>query len=291
VGLAYAALSVAAVIWGLSFPVLKFTVDRLGPLDVAVSRIVLGALGGLLLLPLAPGGLPDLARLARRRPGRLAALSVLAGYGQNLALTYGLVWTPAVVASLVPPLNPVLTLVLAWLLLGERIDARRWVGVALAVTGVGLLGLRNGWPTWQDVTGPLTCALAPLSWACYTVLSKPLLHEVAPLHLNALTLLGGALAVVPVLGVSGLARLAVATPGEIAAVLFLGLGTVTVGYALWYVGLARVGAASAGATVLAVPLIGVLGSWALLGEALGPVVPVAALLVLGGLRMVLGRRG
>lgn len=288
---AYTALLIAAVIWGLSFPVTKFAVARLGPFDVGVSRMVLGAIGGLGLLALERSAPADFRPFVRRHVPRLVVLFLLVGYGQNFALAYGLAWTPVTVASLVPPLNPILTLLLAGVFLGERIGARRWVGVGLAVTGVMLLGFRNGWPTWADVIGPLVVALAPLSWAFYTVLSKPLLAEVAPLRLNALTLVGGFVVLMPAVDAGVVQRLARATAVEWAAVLYLGFGTVTIAYALWYVGLARVGAASAGATVLAVPLVGVIGSWLFLGETLGPVVVIAALLILGGLRMVLGGHG
>jgi O-acetylserine/cysteine efflux transporter len=63
-----------------------------------------------------------------------------------------------------------------------------------------------------------------------------------------------------------------------------------VAYALWYVGLSRIGAAATGATALGIPLVGVAGSWLFLGESIGPVVLLAGVLILGGLHLVLGAR-
>jgi uncharacterized membrane protein len=37
----------------------------------------------------------------------------------------------------------VVAVLLGWLVLGERLDARRWIGVALAGTGVALVAPRG----------------------------------------------------------------------------------------------------------------------------------------------------
>jgi drug/metabolite transporter (DMT)-like permease len=289
--LAYAALGAAVVLWGVSFPVMKFAVARLGPFDVAVYRIVLGALGSLgLCLVDARRSRVDLRTGLRRHFGTLLILSALVGYGQNFPLTYGIALTPATIGSLIPPLNPILTMLLASWWLGEQVGPRQWAGMAVALTGVVLLTLRQGVPTWETVSGPLLLAIAPTSWAVYTVVSKPLLREVNPASLTALTLVGGAVLVMPLGGASSFTRLGSMTGVEWAAILFLGLVAMTIAYGLWYAGLARVGAAATGATVLGIPLVGVVSTWALLGEPIGPIVIVAGALILVGLRLVLSRR-
>lgn len=279
------------MIWGLAFPVMKAAVSWLGPLEVAFGRLLLGAIGSLGLLPLARGQRADLLRAVRRHALMLLVLSLLVGYGQSFPLTYGMARTPAVIAALIPPVNPIGTMLLAAWHLGERVTRRQWGGVWLAAAGVVLLGFRHGWPTWVDVSGPLILALAPLSWAFYTVFSKPLLRDLAPLQLTALTLVGGLVVVSPWASRGTVGRLVGATPWEWAAIGYLGLLTMSVAYALWYFGLSRIGAAATGATALGIPLVGVAGSWLFLGESLGPVMILAAGLILGGLRLVLGDRG
>jgi drug/metabolite transporter (DMT)-like permease len=291
-GPAYVALGCAAVVWGLAFPIMKFAVERLGPLDVGVSRMAFGAAGGLGLLLLTRPDLAAFGPALRRHAPTLLILSLMVGYGQTFALTYGIAGTPATTASLIPPLNPICTMLLAAWVLGERIIARQWLGLGLAVAGVVLLGFRHGRPTWAELAGPLTLAVAPISWGFYTVLSKPILAELRPLQLNAVTLLGGFLLLAPWASGEMLGRLGAGTLAEWGAVLYLGLLTMAVAYALWYFGLARIGAAATGATALGIPLVGVAGSWLLLGESLGVVVVLAGILILGGLHLVLGvRRG
>ncbi len=286
-GLAYAALFAAVVLWGVAFPVMKFAVDRLGPLEVGVARLGCGALGSVGLLLLDPGP-PPTSRGLRRHGPALLLLCALVGYGQNFALTFGIARTPAATASLLPPLNPICTLLLAAWLLGERIGLRQWWGLGLAVAGVLLLAFRSGRPAWAEVAGPLILAVAPISWGFYTVLSTRVLADVRPLRLSALTLLGAFAAMLPWTSRPLAARLLGATAGEWAALLYLGLGSMAVAYGLWYFGLARTGAAATGATALGIPLVGVLTSWLWLGESPGPVVIAAGLLILGGLHLVLG---
>jgi drug/metabolite transporter (DMT)-like permease len=304
---AYAALWVAVVLWGLSFPVMKHSVARLGSFDVGFFRILLGAVGSLGLAALwgavgpagsvrasgsgglsGPKGRVPLFRALRRHAGALCVLSVLVGYGQTFTFTYGLAMTPATIGSLIPPLNPICTMLLAALLLGEPVTRRQWVGLVLGVAGVILLGFRHGVPTWASLAGPALLAVAPISWAFYTVLSKPLLQDIAPMTLTAATLGGGLLLVLPWVDRGAPGRLIHAAPLDWAALLFLGLVCMGLCYGLWYIGLARIGASATGATVLGIPLVGVLSSWLLLGEPVGAVVIVAGALILGGLQLVLG---
>jgi len=289
--LAYAALWAAVVLWGVSFPVMKLAVARLGPFDVAVCRIALGALGSLgLCLADTRRRRSDFSAGLRRHRWTILGLSCLVGYGQNFPLTFGIALTPAVIGSLIPPLNPILTMLLAAGWLGERVGARQWTGMAVALAGVVLLTLRQGPPTWDSVAGPLLLAVAPTSWALYTVLSKPLLREISPIGLTAMTLVGGAILVVPLGGAGAVARVARAGTLDWAALLFLGLVAMSVAYGLWYYGLARIGATATGATALGIPLVGVASSRMLLGEPITPLIVVAGLLIVAGLRLVVSRR-
>jgi hypothetical protein len=200
---------------------MRYAVVTLGPFDVGLGRLGLAALGSLAFLALPAGpGRPPLRDSCRRHAGGLLLLSALVGYGQTFTMTYGLALTPATVGALIPPLNPVATMLLAAWLLHEPITRRQWVGLGLSVAGVLLLAVRDGVPTWSSLAGPALMALAPLSWAVYTVLSKPLLADIAPLHLTTLTLGGGFLAILPLGSLDLARRLLQARPAEQLALLF-----------------------------------------------------------------------
>jgi drug/metabolite transporter (DMT)-like permease len=72
----------------------------------------------------------------------LAAGPTLGGFGlYNVSLSY----LPSSVANLIVTMEPAFTVVIAYLLLGERLTGRQLVGGAMIVTGVAFLRIYEGW--------------------------------------------------------------------------------------------------------------------------------------------------
>jgi drug/metabolite transporter (DMT)-like permease len=103
----------------------------------------------LLLGSVLPGGatrLADFFWLGNAAVGwliliALAAGPTLLGYGlYNVSLTY----LPSSVANLIVTLEPVFTAIIAYLLLGERLNATQLVGSAMILTGVVFLRVYEG---------------------------------------------------------------------------------------------------------------------------------------------------
>jgi drug/metabolite transporter (DMT)-like permease len=286
---AYAALVLAGAIWGLTFPLMKFAIARFEPQHVAVYRVTFACLGGIVLLPTVVWG--RWRWPARSDFGFLVLLGLLVSWGQGVAFTYGLAWTPATTAALIVPLNPIFTTVLASWWLEERVTALQWQGVGLAALGMVVLVLRRGAGVEAgQVAGPLVMALAPLSWAVFTVVSKPLLLRYHPPVLTTYTTALGALSVLPMARPATLGRLIDATWTDLGVVVYVGAIALAGGFYLWYVGLSRLGAARAGSFALLVPLFGVLGGVLFLGEPVGWPLLAGGGLILGGMRLVLAPR-
>jgi drug/metabolite transporter (DMT)-like permease len=283
---AYAALVLAAVIWGLTFPLMKFAIARFEPQHVAVYRVAFACLGGIVLLPTVVWG--RWRWPARSDLGFLVLLGILVGWGQGVAFTYGLAWTPVTTAALIIPLNPIFTALLASWWLKERVTALQWLGVGLAAMGMVVLVLRRGGGVeGGHVAGPLIMALAPLSWAVFTVVSKPLLLRYHPPVLTTYTTALGALSVLPIVQPATLGRLIDSTWTEFGVVVYVGAVALGGGFYLWYLGLSRLGAARAGSFALLVPLFGVLGGVLFLGEPVGWALLAGGGLILAGMRLVL----
>jgi drug/metabolite transporter (DMT)-like permease len=83
-------------------------------------------------------------RSALRWPGRRigpVALVGIADTGANLLFAYAATTGNLAVVGVLGSLYPVATVILAWWLLGERLSGGQNAGVALALTGVGLLAV------------------------------------------------------------------------------------------------------------------------------------------------------
>ena len=124
----------------------------------------------LLLFNLLPGGfLPgaaahpaDLLWLGNALAGwgilfLLAAGPTLTGFGlYNVSLSY----LPSSVANLIVTLEPAFTAVIAYFLLGERLNGTQLGGSALILAGVAFLRLYEGWLAAQPAPGENVGALA-----------------------------------------------------------------------------------------------------------------------------------
>jgi drug/metabolite transporter (DMT)-like permease len=229
--------------------------------------------------------------LARAEWRRLLPSAVLAVPAYNLALYYGQErGVPAPVASLTTTLLPLFVLVLAALFLGERLTRARVIGFAVAACGMALVALAK-----RDELGAaypllvLVTAGAPLSWALFSVLSKPLAGRASPLVWTYLVLAAGGLLVLPLLPLGAWRQLAALDAPGWLALGYLVLPCTVAGFAVWTWLLRRLPATSVGFTVFLNPPLTALSKLAL--AALFPATFLFAIEpqeVLGGLLALAG---
>lgn len=266
-GLGSLVIMLVALCWGLNWPAVRTALNEIPPWTL--RAIGMGA-GALFLLALA--------RLTGKRclMVRDEWLPVLgSGFlsitAFNLLLSFAQLAAPTSRAVIVTFTMPIWTIIFARLLLGERLDRRRWIG--LTVGSLGLVCL--GWPLIQDRTfnyGLVLALLAGMSWALGTVIIKRFPVAAPPITITLWQLIAGAL--VATIGVVlfepqvlrdglGLAGWHLSTwVGLSYHILF----SQALAYLLWYWLLARIPAGTAALALLLVPAIGVISSILLLSE-------------------------
>ena len=132
------ALLLAMVFWSTSYVALRIALSALDPFTVMAGRM---GVATLLFLPLWGGLLRDLRRKGQWRWLLLMAFAEPCCY--FLLETRALCLTTASQAGMIISLLPLITAVVAWRLLGERVSLRGWIGFALAVAGVVWLSLQS----------------------------------------------------------------------------------------------------------------------------------------------------
>lgn len=139
-------------------------------------------------------------RVARRDMWRLAVCGVFGVAANQLMFFYGLNLTTPINASLIMTGNPVLVLLAAAWLVGERITKRKVTGIALGLTGAIALILHEREVSLQadHFVGDLFIFLNAASYAVYLVLVKPLMGKYRPLTVIKWVFLFGFLIVGPV---------------------------------------------------------------------------------------------
>ncbi|HYI52620.1 MAG TPA: EamA family transporter [Microlunatus sp.] len=267
-----------AVCWGLNFPATALALQHFPPLFMVALRFALVALPTLLLVPRPQVRLRWLI-------GTGLGIGVLQFAFLYLGMAAGM---PSGLASLVLQASAPFTVLLAGIFLAERISRRQVIGIVLAVAGLAGIAAHRG-ETAALLPVVLTLA-GGLGWAIGNVCSRKAAAP-NPFHL---TLWMSVVPPLPMLAVSlyvegpqriGQALSTAFTPQALPAVLgllYIVLVATLLGYGIWNTLLARYPSSSVAPFSMLVPIVGVLSSWALLGERIDGAEALAGLAVIGG---------
>lgn len=284
---AHLSLVAVVVVWAGSFSVIKALLDDdVAAGDVAFWRYDVAAPGFAFVLWRA-GGLPG---LTRRDALRAAAAGVLVVVGYHVFLNVGTEHTTSGAAALVVALAPGMTLAISVAFGLERLRPQHVVGLAVAFAGVAvvvLLGTGDGL-SLGSAKGPLIVLGAPLSFALYNVLLKPLLGRYDLLALTAATSLVGTIGLIPFVRPSTLEVVTDGSIGTATLVLYLGVLATFLGYIGWNVGLRGLGPTRAVTYTYAISPLAVLIGAVVLDEPLTAWIALGAVLVVGGVALAQG---
>lgn len=272
------ALVALALIWGYTWVPSKVGVSYCPPFTFAALRTLPG---GLLLLALV-------RILGRPVRPKAVGLTVLFGVLQTSgfmgfvmgALVSGGAGRTAILANT----WQFWILLMAWPLLGERLRGLQWLSVLLALGGLMLI--IEPW-SLHGVTSSLLALAGALSWAASSIVAKVLRrrHEVDLLSVTAWQTLFGSVALV---------LLAIFVEGEapqwtgsflwsLAFTLVVSTGVASF---LWLYVLQQMPAGIAGLGTMGTPVVGLLASWAQLGEQPTVYEIVGMIVILAGLAVL-----
>ncbi|HTI84048.1 MAG TPA: DMT family transporter [Acetobacteraceae bacterium] len=131
------------LLWSSSFIASRAGLRHLSPLLFVAVRMVIAAAALIVLMVV----LDRSWRVLAGRWGHLAVSGVLTNSLLLMTAHYAMVHTGAAQIALVQTLNPLLTALLAWPVLGEKLRPLQWLGLLLGATGVllivGMAALRS----------------------------------------------------------------------------------------------------------------------------------------------------
>ena len=149
--LALIALVGITAVWGSTFIVVQNAVMRMPVMDFLAVRFTIATL---VMIALQPKCLRGLTRNELKHGG---ILGIALGSGYILQ-TYGLLSASAAVSGFITGMFVVLTPVLAWALLRQRINRNTWLAVGLALVGLAFLSL-HGWSVGLGELLTFGCAI------------------------------------------------------------------------------------------------------------------------------------
>ena len=208
----------AYLLWGL-FPLYWPLLEPSSALEVLAHRILWSLLVVVVLLA-GLRKLPALLTVARDRAKlwrlAVAAVAVAINWGTYI---YGVSSGQVVETSLGYFINPIVTVLLGVLVLGERLRPAQWAALGLAFVAVLVLSVENGRPPW------IALVLA-FSFGAYGLLKKTAkVGAVEGLGIETLVLLVPAAAFVAFLGIGGDGTFGTEGPGHAGLLALSGLVT------------------------------------------------------------------
>jgi drug/metabolite transporter (DMT)-like permease len=282
----YAKLALVALIWGGTFIAGRIAAAEIAPATAALWRYIVAALVLIVAQFVVERGLP---RLTARQWLGVTLLGATGVAAYNLCFMVGMQTVTASRASLIVALNPAGTFVGAALLLGEPLDRRRSLAVAVALLGA-MIVIGRGDPL-APFTGGIGGGDAVIfgcvaSWVAYTLIGKRILVGLSPLAattyaaLTGTVMLGVAAAVLPP-PLGGL-HVPQASLAAWASIAFLGVFGTAVAFVWFYQGIRAIGPARAAVFINLVPVAAVTLGVLLLGEPLEPSMLAGGALVVAG---------
>ena len=254
-------LVVTLLLFGSSFPAFKFATEGFGVGTVAAVRF---ALATATLLAISRG----LPSLERRMWKRLLLIGAVGLGGQAVAMTAGIDAGSSTLGALVLGLEPIGVAVAAVLVARERPTPATLAGLGLGLAGVAVV---SGLAT-SGVSGagrPVAfLLLTVVLFAAYTVSVRREAGRVDAGAVAVATSIGASFLAVPLILVDAARGQVVQgdlRASAVAAMIYIGVGT-GIAYLLFAHVLSRLPASRFAVAMYAVPTLGVLGSWAVLGE-------------------------
>jgi len=245
--LTYLMTTLAAVFWGANFNLAKPVVAELHPYVAGASRYLLAA-AIMLAITYYRG-----ERVPLRHAKAYVILGLVGVFGFNLLFFLGMQSTSAVNGALIMGLNPLLTSVIAYFVLGDKPGYRQLLAFPVGLAGVAIVVLGAG-AELHVAIGDAFIFGASLSWACYTVYVRKLMPKdtggiastaaimtVGALALTAVALLNGDSFIVPSLHASS-------------ALLAMTIGGGVLAYLFWNASIAKLGAAQAAIFLNLIPV-------------------------------------
>ncbi|EFH79998.1 DMT family transporter [Ktedonobacter racemifer] len=280
---AYSALLLSAICWGLAPVATRYLLIAFTPLQLVFVRFVLAAL---FFLPL----LTSLRHFqwSMKKVSWIIFCGMTGVLGYNVPVAYGLRIIPSSLAGLLIATEPIWILLIAAIVLREKIAWTAVIGLLFSLLGITVLfGQAYVDAIWnmQNVPGALLIVLAAFMWSIYTLSVRRLSKEVGARTATALTMIVGT---VPLLTswdthiwtilsqVSGTAWLALA---------LLILGSTVAATILWNYGVAYTTSSQASLFLYLIPFISIIGGTIFLHEHTSILSLFSGLLILGGIAL------
>ena len=274
-------VNLATMCWATNAVLGRWLRDDIGPLTLTTLRFaVASAFFGVLLR-----SRPSQERRYGKDKWWIVAMGLAGVAGFSPLLYLGLRYSTAVNSSLLQGFSPLITALIAGLIIHEPVTRRQLVGAILGIIGVTGLLSRGSLTFLLQLDfnpGDLILLAAAVVWAFYAVFGRRVMRNRSPVAATALSNFIG----LPLIAAAAALELQHIPLNlriqNIAAIVHICVVPTIIGYWSWNRGVTTLGAGGAMVFYNTLPLYGAILGAALLGEPLGVIHFIFGGLILGG---------
>ncbi len=285
------------VIWSNSFTAINHLRGILSPMELILARFFPVSLFCLAFLLLKKERRTESVEILRYEPLRIIGMGLTGVAGYNYFLYLGQSEVKPGAAALLTTLAPLFTLILAIIILREKVPLRRTVGIILAFAGLyfvvrwGKVGLGHVTDiSHAEVRYALITALAPLSWSLYTIIGKDMVKNRSPLTVTYLSLIIGTIPFLLAASTRFFATVSGMSLTHWIALFHLSVLCTLVGFWIWITALRYLPATSVASFVYLNPPLAALFGWLFFQEEITVLFLVGSAVVLLGLYLAQSKK-
>jgi drug/metabolite transporter (DMT)-like permease len=282
-------VNLATMCWATNVVLGRWLRDDIGPLTLTTLRFTVAtAFFGILLR-----GRPSQERRYGKDKWWIIAMGLAGVVGFSPLLYLGLRYSTAVNGVLIQGFSPLITALIAGLIIQEPVTRRQQVGAILGIIGIAGL-ISNGSLTFllrlRFNPGDLILLAAAVLWSFYAVFGRRVMRNRSPVAATALSNFIS-LPLIAAAAAFELQHIAIKLRIEtIAAIVHICVVPTIIGYWSWNRGVTTLGAGGAMVFYNTLPLYGAILGAVLLGEPLGMIHYLfGGLIIAGGLWATLGK--
>lgn len=275
------ALISASIIWGITGPVMKLTLQSVPIFSLAFIRFFFASL---ILFPFVYKKLSINIK-------DLPILILCAGLGVTFNIAFffwGLTLTSALNSGIIIATAPLFILLGAAIFLKEKITRRLMIGLIIGITGIGIIISRDVFQNGISLSplGDFIILLSLLAFVFYDILSKKLFKKYSPLTITFYSFLIGAISFFPASYyefVNNPAWMTGLKSNALFGIIFGIFFSSFAAYSLWQWGLSKIDAGQAGFFYYLDPVASTIGAVILLSEKITQPFVLGAMLIFLGL--------
>ncbi|WP_049752949.1 DMT family transporter [Psychromonas ingrahamii] len=267
--LAFLGLVLTNLFWAINVTLARGYIDQVAPIALNLFRW-LGAF--ILLTPFALRGTIKSWPIIRPKLLPLTGLAILSISCYNSLLYLAANFTTAVNITLINTLIPVVTLLIAWRVLGNRPRLMQLLGITISIIGVLLILTQGQLLRLLSLSlsqGDLLMLAAVTCWALFTVLLKKLSIKLSPIIVLYVLIMLGLPFLLFAYGIEALFFRSYWPPlSHLGLFAYLWVFPSIFAYIFWTYGVQHIGAEAASLSITLMPLFGATLAITFLGESI-----------------------